>query len=62
MVVNFTIGDDCIFKGGVEVTERLLTFRCEVHDGESMKANDAGRVEMDNGVVGSSRLYFFKAG
>jgi hypothetical protein len=62
MVVDFAIGDECIFEGGVEVAERLLAFGGEVHDGESMEADDAGRVEVDDGVIGSSRFDFFKAG
>lgn len=44
MIVDFSISDDCVFKGAIKVAERLLALGWEIHNRESMKSNNAGRV------------------
>lgn len=61
MVVDLSIGDDGILVLAPEVTERLFSLGREIIDGESMEADDAGGVEVKDGVIWSSGFDFFEA-
>lgn len=61
MVVDLTIGDDSVFVVGCEYTERLLSFRRKIVNGQSVEANDARSIQMKNGMVRTSWPDLLKA-
>ena len=61
MVVNFSVGDDCVPVGVVKDAEGLLSGGRQIVDGESVKANDAGIIQMNDGMVWPPRFDLVKA-
>lgn len=60
MIVDLSIGNDGVLILLCKVAERLFSLRGEVIDSQPMEANDAGSIEMENGVIWSSWSYLLK--
>lgn len=60
MVVDLSVGNDRVLVGRREDTEGLLSLGRQVVDGQPVEADDAGGVEVDDGVVRSSRFHLLK--
>lgn len=60
MIVDLSIGNDCVLVLRCEDAEGLFSLRAEIVDGQPMEANDAGSIEMQNGMVRSSWSYLLK--
>ena len=61
MVVDLSIGNDRVLIGGREDAEGLFSLGRQVVDGQSVEADDAGGVEVDDGVVRSSWFHLLKS-
>lgn len=60
MVVDLSVGNDRVLIGRREDAEGLFPLRRQVVDGQSMEADDAGGVEVDDGVVRSPWLHLLE--
>lgn len=61
VVVDFSIGDDSVLVLSVEVAEGLLSLGSKIVDRQSVEANDAGCIQMNDRVIWSSWFDLFKA-
>lgn len=61
MVVDFSIGNGSVFVLGSGWAEGLLAFCRKVIDGQPVEADDAGRVEVEDGMVRPAWFYTLKS-
>lgn len=60
VVVDLSIGNDSVLVGRSEDAEGLFALGGEVIDGQTVEADNAGCVEVEDGVVGSPRLHLLE--
>lgn len=61
VVVDLSVGNHCILIGRREEAEGLFSLEGKVVDGQPVEADDAGSVDMDDGVVRSSGFHLFES-
>ena len=60
MIVDLSIGNDCVLVLRSKHAEGLFSLGAEIIDGQPMEANDAGCIEMENGVIRSPWFYLLE--